>query len=57
MTRQSGRLAYFRQLFELAPAAYIITDADLVIQDANSAAVRLGGYYSGRGRRLKSFSP
>jgi PAS domain S-box-containing protein len=41
MTQQRGRLAYFRKLFELAPAAYVVTDADLVIQDANSAAVRL----------------
>lgn len=41
MTQQHGRLAYFRQLFELAPAAYIVTDPDLVIQDANNAAVRL----------------
>jgi PAS domain S-box-containing protein len=41
MTGTRKTLAYFRELFELAPAAYIVTDLHLVIQDANSAAVRL----------------
>jgi PAS domain S-box-containing protein len=41
MTAERGTLAYFQELFELAPAAYLVTDPDLVIQDANAAAVRL----------------
>jgi len=38
---ERGTLEYFRELFELAPAAYIVTDPELVIQDANTAAQRL----------------
>ena len=34
-------LAYFKELFELAPAAYIVTDVHLAIEDANAAAVKL----------------
>lgn len=41
MTGHREGPAYYQQLFELAPAAYIVTDADLVIQDVNSAAARL----------------
>lgn len=41
MTHQQGTLSYFKELFELAPAAYIVTDADLTIEDANTAAVKL----------------
>jgi PAS domain S-box-containing protein len=41
MNESRKTLAYFQELFELAPAAYIVTDAHCVIQDANSAAGRL----------------
>ncbi len=41
MTPKRGTLEYFRELFELAPATYIVTDPELVIQDANTAAVKL----------------
>jgi len=38
---ERGTLAYFKELFELAPAAYIVTDASLAIEDANTAATKL----------------
>ena len=41
MRQERGTLAYYQELFELAPGAYIVTDGHLVIEDANSAAVRL----------------
>src|SRR6185503_7024715 len=36
-------LNYFMRLFEDAPAAYLVTDANLIITDANAAAQRLFG--------------
>jgi len=41
MKHERGTLGYFQELFELAPAAYIVTDGHLVIDNANSAAVKL----------------
>ena len=41
MTQERGTLAYFKELFELAPAAYIVSDVNLAIEDANTAAARL----------------
>jgi PAS domain S-box-containing protein len=41
MRHERGTLAYFKELFELAPGAYIVTDAHLAIEDANTAAVKL----------------
>jgi len=41
MRRERGTLAYFKELFDLAPAAYIVTDVHLAIEDANNAAVKL----------------
>ena len=41
MRHERGTLAYFKELFELAPAAYIVTDAQCMIEDANTAAVKL----------------
>jgi len=41
MKHERGTLGYFQELFDLAPAAYIVTDGHLVIDNANSAAVRL----------------
>ena len=41
MRHERGTLAYFKELFELAPAAYIVTDVNLAIEDANTAAVKL----------------
>lgn len=34
-------LSYFQKLFELAPVAFVVTDAQLTITDANRQAVRL----------------
>lgn len=42
MRHERGTLAYFEELFELAPAAYIVTDAYLTIEDANRAAGSAG---------------
>lgn len=41
MRYEQGTLGYFKELFELAPAAYIVTDVHLAIEDANTAAVKL----------------
>ena len=41
MRHERGTLAYFKELFELAPAAYVVTDVNLAIEDANTAAVKL----------------
>lgn len=41
MRHERGTLGYFKELFELAPAAYIVTDVHLAIEDANTAAVKL----------------
>jgi PAS domain-containing protein len=41
MRHQRGTLGYYKELFELAPAAYIVTDAHCVIEDANTAAAKL----------------
>jgi PAS domain-containing protein len=41
MNHERGTLAYFQELFELAPAAYLVTDGHLVIENANNAAVKL----------------
>lgn len=41
MRHERGTLGYFKELFELAPAAYLVTDAHLAIEDANKAAVKL----------------
>jgi PAS domain S-box-containing protein len=47
----------YRDLFELAPDAYLVTDADSRILEANQAAIRLIGYArtSTYGRSLLSF--
>lgn len=57
MRHEPGTLAYFKELFELAPAAYIVTDAHLAIEDANTAAVKLLRSPLGElmGRTLTSF--
>jgi PAS domain S-box-containing protein len=34
-------LSYFQELFELAPVAFVVTDSQLTITDANRQAVRL----------------
>jgi len=39
--QEPGTLGYYRELFELAPAAYIVTDPHCVIEDANTAAAGL----------------
>ena len=41
MRHERGTLGYFKELFDLAPAAYVVTDARCVIEDANTAAVKL----------------
>lgn len=42
LTKDSGSLAgYYQQLFELAPDAYLVTDPDGVIVEANQAAISL----------------
>ena len=41
MRHERGTLPYFKELFELAPAAYIVTNAKLAIEDANTAGVKL----------------
>jgi PAS domain S-box-containing protein len=41
MNHERGTLGYFQELFELAPAAYVVTDARLGITDANGAAAKL----------------
>ena len=41
MRHERGTFAYFEELFELAPAAYIVTDVNLAIEDANTAATKL----------------
>jgi PAS domain-containing protein len=41
MNHERGTLGYFQELFERAPAAYIVTDGHLVIDNANNAAVTL----------------
>jgi PAS domain S-box-containing protein len=41
MNHKRGTPEYFQELFELAPAAYIVTDPHLAITDANGAAAKL----------------
>jgi PAS domain S-box-containing protein len=41
MRHERGTHAYFKELFELAPAAYIVTDSQCRIEDANPAAAKL----------------
>lgn len=41
MRQERGTLRYYKKLFELAPAAYVVTDVHCVIEDANDAAARL----------------
>jgi PAS domain S-box-containing protein len=41
MRHEQGTLGYYKDLFELAPAAYVVTDVHCVIQDANEAAAKL----------------
>jgi PAS domain S-box-containing protein len=43
MNHKRGTLEYFQELFELAPAAYLVTDPHLAITDANGAAAKLLG--------------
>jgi PAS domain S-box-containing protein len=41
MRHEQGTLGYYKDLFELAPAAYVVTDVHCLIQDANEAAAKL----------------
>ena len=41
MRHERGTLGYYAELFQLAPAAYLVTDTHCVIEDANGAAVKL----------------